>query len=102
MFVIDRTFSAPLLVAMALLPWTANAESPYLRADPGKAYIRYFPHGGAVGLDLKKAQGTFTGHWVNIDTGLLDDQINAEGGRIVTLETPSEGPWAAYLKPTVN
>lgn len=76
----------------------------YLAADKGRAYLIYFPSGGAVRIDLTDAKGELTAHWINIDSGELGPQEIIQGGGKLELSPPGKGNWAAAIlaskKPT--
>ncbi len=70
-------------------------DEAYLSAIPGEAYALYFPEGGSVGLDL--AGGTYELRWVDVLANEWGDASTVEGGEVVELTTPGEGPWAALV-----
>lgn len=69
----------------------------YLAADPGKAYAIYFPAGGEVTLDLRKAKGPFQVRWINIDTGEWGPTADLKGGDKVQVSPPGKGNLAAAI-----
>ncbi|MBN1420297.1 MAG: DUF4962 domain-containing protein [Planctomycetes bacterium] len=69
----------------------------YLAARTGEAYALYFTDGGAVGLDLRKAAGTFQIRWIDIGTGEWAGRGTIEGGAVRTIEAPGKGHWAAAI-----
>lgn len=79
----------------------------YLAADPGRAYVLYFPDGGKVTLDLKKARGNFNLAWVSVSMGIEVNTTQGggwrtsprtvSGGKPVTLAAPYKGGWVAVL-----
>jgi hypothetical protein len=69
----------------------------YLAAKPGEAYVIYFPSGGSVKLDLRKHQGRFQVHWIDIATGQWGSKPSLTGGTAVTMTTPDRGGWAAAI-----
>lgn len=70
-------------------------DEAYVSAIPGEAYALYFPEGGSVGLDL--AEGTFELQWVDVLANEWGDASTVQGGEVVELTTPGEGPWAALV-----
>jgi hypothetical protein len=78
-----------------------QADEAYLAAKPGQAYILYFTKNGAgsVGLDLSPySQTTFQVRWVNVATGDWGPGGALAGGRIVTLDRPSDSVhWVAAI-----
>jgi len=69
----------------------------YLAARPGAAYALYFPNGGAVGLDLKKARGKFDVHWIDVGNGSWGKRATIRGGGVVTVRAPGRGHWVAAI-----
>lgn len=69
----------------------------YLSADKGRAYALYFPAGGKVTVDLSAADGTFTVHWINIDTGEWGTVNELSGGGRIPVTPPDSGNWAAAV-----
>ncbi len=82
--------------ANELLSDRAENEA-YLAARPGVAYALYFTDGGAVGLDLRKAEGKFQLRWIDIGTGDWAKREMIRGGRVVTIRTPDKGHWVAAI-----
>jgi hypothetical protein len=74
-----------------------TSGSAYLLATPGFGYIAYLPAGGAVGLDLRAAPGTFREIWYDPRTGALIDRGSRPGGRVTTLTAPASGDWTVVL-----
>jgi hypothetical protein len=81
----------------ACVPRNDLCTSTYCLADPGREYLCYFPCGGAEGLDLWDAPGTFSGEWFNPDTGEARAGGEIEGGRRHALGSPFGGPAVLYL-----
>lgn len=79
----------------------------YLAAKPGKQYALYFTDGGAVGLDLTEAPGTYDITWISISMGIVVETARRlgyrptdktiEGGGVVTLTAPYKGGWVAAI-----
>ncbi len=72
-------------------------DEVYLAAEPGKQYLLYFTDHGSVGLNLKTYNSKFQLHWVDIRTGNWAQVTDISGGKIVTINTPDKGPWAAVI-----
>jgi hypothetical protein len=92
----------------SLVPvWTVNPSGEllsgrekneaYLVADPGKAYIVYFPNGGEVQLDVSAATGTLKARWINIDTGEWDKSQDFQTGNNISLSAPGRGNWVVVV-----
>ena len=69
----------------------------YLAASPGKTYALYFPAGGEVTLDLRKAEGTLTVRWINIDTGEWGPTSEVKDGGKVSVSSPGKANYAAAI-----
>ncbi len=69
----------------------------YLAADPGKAYVVYFPAGGEVLLDTSPARGSLSARWINIDTGDWGPSKNFRGGDKIRLSPPDKSNWAVAI-----
>ncbi|NKB68875.1 MAG: hypothetical protein GKR89_17555 [Candidatus Latescibacteria bacterium] len=80
----------------ALLQDRADNEA-YLSRVAGRQYALYFTDGGQVGLDLGGAQGPFHLQWLDIVDSTWQDGPQTEGGAVVQLDAPGEGPWVALL-----
>ncbi len=86
-------------------------DEAYLAAQSGSQYLLYFPHGGAVDVDMRNAAGTFRLRWLEVLTSRWGEQVPVAGGGFVRLATPAmgnlpdsvaanvsaAGPWAAVL-----
>ena len=87
----------------------SNRESneAYLAAKPGDSYALYFTNGGAVGLDLSGAAGSFDVTWISVSMGIPTQTSAAggyrpmkktiEGGGVVTISAPYKGGWVAAI-----
>jgi len=69
----------------------------YVAANPGIAYAMYFPHGGAIRLDLSQHQGSYQLKWIDIATGQWGATLKLQGGAPVAIAAPSSGNWAAAI-----
>lgn len=72
-------------------------DGAYLSAQPGRQYALFFPRGGRVGLDLSAHRGPFTLRWFDIAAGDAGPTLKVEGGRAITLMTPTDGMWAGSV-----
>jgi len=72
-------------------------DEAYLAAKPGEQYVLYFTDGGSVGLNLKGRNGKFQLRWIDIRTGSWGNRTAVSGGKVVTINTPDKGPWAAAI-----
>jgi hypothetical protein len=72
-------------------------EEVYLAADPGRAYMVYFPKGGEVTLDLSAMPGKLKVYWINIDSGAWDVIGGLDGGGKRVLRPPSRGNRVAVI-----
>ncbi len=82
--------------ASGLLSDAAKNEA-FLAARPGRAYALYFPKGGSVGLDLKKARGSFEVRWIDVNAGKWGKRETISGGRIAAIRAPGSGHWVAAI-----
>ncbi len=80
----------------ALLSDRATNEA-YLSRVPGRQYALYFTEGGAVGLDLTEAEGTFEVQWLDIAASTWTSAADIHGGTVVQLATSQGGPAVALL-----
>ncbi len=69
----------------------------YLACKPGKAYALYFTNGGEVGLDLRKARGSYLLRWIDLKTGEWRGEHSITGEKIVTIKAPGKGHWVAVI-----
>jgi hypothetical protein len=90
-----------------------SENEAYLAARPGQAYALYFCDGGSaspaaggtaslaaggtVGLDLRKAPGTFEIRWIDVNAGKWGKRETIRGGRIATIRAPGSGHWVAAI-----
>lgn len=80
----------------ALLGERSDDEA-YLAARPGEAYVLFFPKGGAVTLDLRRAEGAYRLEWLDISTGKAGDTQDLAGGQTAAIAAPSATPWVAVI-----
>lgn len=81
----------------ACVPHGELCTSGYCLAEPGSAYLCYFPGGGTEGLDLWDAPGTFTVEWFSPQTGETIYSSEITGGRRHTLTAPFPHSTVLYL-----
>jgi hypothetical protein len=74
-----------------------SANEAFAAAAPGRAYLVYFTNGGSVGLDLGKHAGPYTLRWMDLAKGDWASSSPLEGGKVVTLASPSPGGWVAVI-----
>lgn len=72
-------------------------DGAYLSAQPGRQYALFFPRGGRIGLDLAAHRGPFTLRWFDIAAGTAGPTVKIDGGRVITLMTPTDAMWAGSL-----
>ena len=73
------------------------ANEAYLSHIPSRQYALYFTDGGAVGLDLTGAEGTFQVKWLDIAASTWTATADLDGGSVAQLAPPRDGPWVALL-----
>ncbi len=73
------------------------ANEAYLSRVPGRQYALYFTDGGAVGLDLTGAEGTFQVQWLDIVASTWTSSTDLDGDTVAQLAPPRDGPWVALL-----
>ncbi len=73
-------------------------DEAYLIYQTGAQYAVFFPAGGAVGLDLTDATGSFHLKWLNIRRSAWGNTSTAEAGSVVRLKAPDAGLWLALLQ----
>ena len=69
----------------------------YLAADPGRAYVLYFPAGGEVTLDASAASGTLAASWVDIDAGAPGPSSVLVASERLVIRAPGTGNWVVAL-----
>lgn len=75
----------------------ADDNEAYLMYVPGQAYAVYFPKGGAVGLDLTEASGTFEVQWIDATTSTWQKASPVKGGETIALEAPVQNHCVAVV-----
>lgn len=83
--------------AQDILSERSNNEA-FACADPGVAYVVYFPLAGSVELDLSGQSGTFRLNWLNLEDAMWGstDSVDASA---VSLQAPWEHGSLAVLVP---
>ena len=80
-----------------LLSGRSEGEA-FLAADPGNAYVLFFPEGGEVGVELSDFPDIeFSLEWVELSTATYGTPSTVAGGQVASLEAPGSGPWMATL-----
>lgn len=70
----------------------------YCRAEPGRAYLTYFPNGGSVTLDLSAAPGDLKLRWLKVMESAWQGDETIQGGGAVALAAPSADYWAVLIQ----
>jgi len=70
----------------------------YCAAESGRAYVVYFPDGGAVDVDFSGAEGSFDVRWLDADGAAWSGTDSLCGGDRRTLSTPDAGNWLAVVQ----
>jgi hypothetical protein len=80
--------------AAAMRPVTlpGNPQGQWALANNGKAYIVYSNAAAPIQLDLSKAAGSCTIHWIDPENGHVLKTETTAGGKTVTLQSPQAGP----------
>jgi hypothetical protein len=72
-------------------------DEAYLAAEPRRKYVLFFTDGGSVGLNLKGGRDRYQLRWIDVRTGNWADKKAITGGKVVTINAPDKGPWAAAI-----
>jgi hypothetical protein len=68
-------------------------------ADPGKVYVLYLPHGGAVTTDLSAAQGSLTARWFDPRAGDFGQPMPVTPTTLrQEFRAPDTNDWALLLE----
>lgn len=70
----------------------------YAFAEPDQQYAVYFPNGGSVKIDLSDTSGDFSMRWLKIMVSEWQEETFVEGGDLIELSPPNEGPWAVLIR----
>lgn len=84
-----------------------ESDEAYLAADPGKAYILYYPASGEgmVKLDLSEYEDIeFNVSWVEVCKGTWDvsKATTIQGGSSIAIDRPESGHWVAAITKVEN
>jgi hypothetical protein len=72
--------------------------SAWALADPGRAYLVYFPDGGTAGIDLSGAAGSLDAMWIDPQSGAPTLVPALAGGGVRTLTAPTaDRDWVLWL-----
>lgn len=69
----------------------------YLGAQPGEAYLLYFPDGGAVTLALPEQPNEWVVRWLEIEKAQWGVETKLRAGQSMTLTAMSRGHWAVRI-----
>jgi hypothetical protein len=94
-----RTYALRINLA-AMVPRNDLATSRYCLANPGREYLVYIPHGGAVEVDLSAARGIMSVEWFSPQTGGTSPGAPIPGGTRRAFRAPFNGDAVLYLKTT--
>ena len=72
----------------------------YVAANPGRAYVLYFPAGGEVTLDASAVAGRLAASWIDIDTGTPGSSSMLTAGERLVITAPGAGNWVVALVAT--
>jgi hypothetical protein len=73
------------------------SSTGFCLADPGHAYVVYYPLGGPATLDLTEATGTLSAEWIDPIQGTIVPRGPVSGGKIVTLSPPFANDAVLYI-----
>ena len=80
-----------------LLKNVAEGEA-FLAAQPGQAYLLYFPEGGKVGLKLGNYPNVeFSLEWVDLTEASYGTSSTISGGSTVNIQSPGNHSWIAII-----
>ncbi len=71
-------------------------------AEPGKNYVVYLPHGGAMTIDLSAAQSPLTAEWFNPRDGRAGEPFAVSGGKQVKFQSPDGQDWVLHVHQTTT
>lgn len=74
-----------------------DANEAYAAANPGSAYVVYFPAQGSVTLDLSTTSAPCRLRWIDIDAGSWGEATELPGGKPERISPPEPGNWAAAI-----
>ena len=80
-----------------LRPFPGVKGAAVALAEPGKRYVVYLPHGGAVKVDLSAATGSLTVRWFNPRTASFSPPSVARDGAPLEFRAPDDNDWVLIL-----
>lgn len=72
-------------------------DEAYLTYIAGEQYVLYFPDRGSVEIDLSEVSGACTLKWLDIIHSKWNERQTIQGGGLIRLTTPDNGPWAVVI-----
>ena len=75
-----------------------TGEGAVALAEPGRVYVIYLPHGGAVTVDLSSESGQFVAEWLDPRTGAVTSQGAVPAGEKCSWQSPVQGDAVLCLK----
>jgi hypothetical protein len=70
----------------------------YCAADPERAYVVYFPDGGAADLDAAGSDGSIQIRWLDADAAAWTETESVPTGDNSSLSAPNSGNWIAVVQ----
>ena len=71
-------------------------------AEPGKVYVIYFPHGGAVTVDLSAVPGPLATRWFNPRAGEFGQPMRVTPANLrLDFTPPDTNDWALLVSPAL-
>ena len=74
-----------------------DPNEAYLAYIEGQQYAVYFPRGGAVRLDMGRAQGEFVLQWLDISNSRWIGETILTGGGPIEISVPDNGHWIVVI-----
>jgi hypothetical protein len=83
----------------AMPPHGELASTGFCLADPGSEYLVFQPDDRHdFTINLAGAPGRFSAEWFDVSRGVAVSMAPVEGGAVLTLRAPFDGPAAIYLR----
>jgi hypothetical protein len=83
----------------AMFPREELASTGFCLADPGKEYLVFQPDDQTRFDDQSdRCAGQFSAEWFDVSRGVTVSTAPVEGGAVLTLKAPFDGPAAIYLR----
>jgi hypothetical protein len=83
----------------AMTPHEDLASTGFCLADPGSEYLVFQPDDRSdFTINLTGAPGKFSAEWFDVIRGVTVSTAPVEGGAVLTLKAPFDGPAAIYLR----